>query len=143
MPLTPRASSTPPRSPARRSSSSPIPSDPKWEATVNGGSPLLSAAEIDAIEAFVSAGGGLVVLGETEQDKYGNNLNELLARFGVTIENATVQDYSHHFHDTPSWVLASLGDSLEGGARPLCRRRLRPARRRHERLLLPLPARSR
>ena len=91
------------------------PSDPKWEATVNGGSPLLSAAEIDAIEAFVSAGGGLVVLGETEQDKYGNNLNELLSRFGVTIENATVQDYEHHHHDTPSWVLASLGDSLEDG----------------------------
>ena len=60
------------------------PSDPKWEATVAGGSPLLSAEEIDAIEAFVSAGGGLVVLGETEQDKYGNNLNDLLSRFGVT-----------------------------------------------------------
>ena len=87
------------------------PSDPKWEATVNGGSPLLDPAEIDAIEAFVAAGGGLVVLGETEQDKYGNNVNELLARFGVEIENATVQDYEHHHDDTPSWVLASLGDA--------------------------------
>ncbi len=31
------------------------PSDSKWEATVAGGSPLLSAEEIDAIEAFVAA----------------------------------------------------------------------------------------
>ena len=54
------------------------PSDPKWEATVNGGSPLLEPGEIEAIEAFVEAGGGLIVLGETEQDKYGNNLNDLL-----------------------------------------------------------------
>ena len=28
------------------------PSDPKWEATVDGGSPLLAPAEIDAIEAL-------------------------------------------------------------------------------------------
>jgi hypothetical protein len=52
------------------------PPDPRWEHT-SGGSPLLSAAEFDAIEAFVSAR-GLVVLGE-EQDKYANNLNALLA----------------------------------------------------------------
>jgi len=32
----------------------------------------LSDAELDAIEAFVNHGGGLVVLGETEQEKYGN-----------------------------------------------------------------------
>ena len=84
------------------------PSEPKWEATVNGGSPQLSAAEIDAIERFVGGGGGLVVLGETEQDKYGNNLNQLLARFGIEIENATVQDYEHHHAGTPSWILAQL-----------------------------------
>ena len=30
-------------------------------------------------------GGGLVVLGETEQDKYGNNINELLERFGLQL----------------------------------------------------------
>src|SRR6478672_5861287 len=83
------------------------PSDPKWEHTVNGGSPRLDPAEIDAIERFVSAGGGLVVLGETEQEKYGNNLNDLLSRFGLTIENATVQDYEHH-REAPSWVLADL-----------------------------------
>src|SRR3954454_10906197 len=41
------------------------PSDPRWEATVNGGSPLLADAELDAVEAFVRGGGGLIVLAET------------------------------------------------------------------------------
>src|SRR4051812_32902733 len=54
------------------------PSDAKWEATVDGSSPLLAGPEIDAIESFVRDGGGLIVLGETEEDKYGANLNELL-----------------------------------------------------------------
>ena len=53
----------------------------------------------------------MIVLGETEQEKYGNNLNELLARFGIEIENATVQDYEHHRGDAPSWVLADLVES--------------------------------
>ena len=39
------------------------PSDPKWEATVDGGTPRLAAEEIDAIAEFVSSGGGLIVLG--------------------------------------------------------------------------------
>ena len=85
------------------------PSEPKWEATVPSGTPRFSADEIEAIANYVSAGGGLIVLGETEQEKYGNNVNELLARFGIEIENATVQDYEHHHHDAPSWILASLG----------------------------------
>jgi hypothetical protein len=89
------------------------PSDPAWERTTGTGSPLLGAEEIDAIERFVHAGGGLVVLGETEQEKYGNNLNELLARFGLHLENDTVQDYEHHL-GAPSWVLAELGDGGRG-----------------------------
>ncbi|MGZ8665498.1 MAG: DUF6421 family protein [Solirubrobacterales bacterium] len=91
------------------------PSDPKWEYTLDGGSPQLDLAEIDAIESFVEAGGGLIVLGETEQDKYGNNLNELLARFGLEVENATVQDYEHH-REAPAWVLADLAGA--NGAAP-------------------------
>jgi hypothetical protein len=83
------------------------PSDPAWERTTGFGSPRLSATELDAVEAFVRAGGGLVVLGETEQDKYGNNLNELLARFELRLENHTVQDYEH-FRSAPSWILADL-----------------------------------
>jgi hypothetical protein len=90
------------------------PSEPKWERTTGTGSPRLTGEEIDAIESWVSEGGGLIVLGETEQDKYGNNLNELLARFGVQLANDTVQDYEH-CAGAPSWVLAELGDGGRGG----------------------------
>ena len=52
------------------------PSDPAWERTIGAGSPRLSTSELEAVEAFVERGGGLIVLGETEQDKYGNNVND-------------------------------------------------------------------
>ncbi|HZU39785.1 MAG TPA: DUF6421 family protein [Solirubrobacteraceae bacterium] len=89
------------------------PSDPAWERTTGRGSPRLSAEELEAIVEFVRAGGGLIVMGETEQEKYGNNLNELLARFELHIENDTVQDYEH-FHGAPSWVLAELQSGGRG-----------------------------
>ena len=89
------------------------PSDPVWEKTTGTGSPRLTDAELDAIERFVHGGGGLVVLGETEQEKYGNNLNVLLERFGLHLENDTVQDYEHH-HGAPSWILAELSDGDRG-----------------------------
>jgi hypothetical protein len=92
------------------------PSEPKWEATTGLGSPVLSREELDAVERFVHAGGGLVVLGESEQDKYGNNLNALLARFGIAIEHATVQDYERNLNATPSWVRAELGTGERGAA---------------------------
>jgi hypothetical protein len=92
------------------------PSEPKWEATTGVGSPVLDGAELDALEAFVAAGGGLVVLGESEQDKYGNNLNALLGRFGVTIEHDTVQDYERNLNSTPSWVRAELAAGERGAA---------------------------
>ncbi len=93
------------------------PSDPKWEATTQTGRPTLRDDEIDALEEFVRGGGGLIVLGETEQDKYGNNLNVLLSRFGIVVENRTVQDYEHS-NKAPSWVLAELANgrpSANGG----------------------------
>ncbi len=89
------------------------PSEPAWERTTGTGSPRLSGAELDAIEAFVDHGGGLIVLGETEQEKYGSNLNELLARFGLHLDNETVQDYEHHA-GAPSWVLAELTEGARG-----------------------------
>ncbi|HEY2161884.1 MAG TPA: DUF6421 family protein, partial [Solirubrobacteraceae bacterium] len=89
------------------------PSDPAWERTTGLGSPRLTQAEVDAIEAYVRGGGGLIVLGETEQEKYGNNVNELLARFGLHIDNDTVQDYEHSV-SAPSWILAELDDGGRG-----------------------------
>ena len=89
------------------------PSEPTWERTTGTGSPRLGPDELDAIEAFVARGGGLIVLGETEQDKYGNNLNELLERFGLRLENNTVQDYEH-YRNAPSWVLADLQQGGRG-----------------------------
>jgi hypothetical protein len=87
------------------------PSEPKWERTLPGsGSPRLSAEEIDAVEAFVHAGGGLVLLAEEEQDKYGNNVADLAARFGIGVDSDLVSDYEHHHAGTPHWVLADLGD---------------------------------
>src|SRR5581483_1993530 len=85
------------------------PSEPAWERTTGIGSPRFSPDELDAIEVFVRDGGGLIVLGETEQAKYGNNVNERLARFGIQLENDTVQDYEHCL-GAPSWVLAELED---------------------------------
>jgi hypothetical protein len=90
------------------------PSAPEWEATTGVGSPQLSPAELDAIEAWVRGGGGLIVLGETEQAKYGNNLNALLERFELSLRNDTVQDYEHHDHRSPSWIFADLAQGTRG-----------------------------
>jgi hypothetical protein len=90
------------------------PSEPKWERTVPGsGAPRFGAAELDAIEAWVADGGGLIVLAEEEQDKYGNNLAELAARFGIGIASELVSDYERH-RSAPSWVLAELARDRGG-----------------------------
>ena len=90
---------------------------PALGVTTGLGSPVFTAEELDAVEAFVAAGGGLVVLAESEQEKYGTNLGELTARFGVAIANETVQDYGSHRANTPSWVLADVlaGERGTGG----------------------------
>ena len=81
------------------------PSDTKWERTTASGSPVFTAEEIHAIQQFVHAGGGLIVMGETEQDKYGNNVNELLRPFGIQVENTTLTDHAHCHNNVPSWVM--------------------------------------
>lgn len=98
------------------------PSEARWEKT-DGRSPRFTDAELDAIEAWVRAGGGLVVLGETEEDKYGTNLGELTARFGLGFANTTVYDYTHRHLENPAWVLGEPGAprTTVGGADLLAR----------------------
>jgi hypothetical protein len=89
------------------------PSEPTWERVVPGGAPKLDPTELEAIEAFVRSGGGLVVLGECDQDKYGNNLNELLERFGVHIATTTVLDPQNSIRGVDTWLLAEPGPRPE------------------------------
>ncbi|MFL6157687.1 MAG: DUF6421 family protein [Marmoricola sp.] len=96
------------------------PSEDRWEKT-DGRSPVFSADELDAVEAWVRAGGGLVVLGETEQDKYGTNLGDLVARFGIEFVNTTVYDYVSSHGANPAWVLSEPGSSATAGASLLAR----------------------
>lgn len=98
------------------------PAGERWERTTGGGGPLLSPQELDAVRDFVAEGGGLVVLAEEEQDKYGNNLAELLARFGVTVQHTTVRDPRHAHRGVASWVVAppATGDGLLAGVKAAC-----------------------
>lgn len=98
------------------------PSGDRWERTTGQGGPVLTAAEIDAVESYVAGGGGLVVLAEEEQDKYGNNLRELLARFGVDVRHTTVRDPAHAHRGVATWVLGerATGSGLLAGVRAAC-----------------------
>lgn len=88
------------------------PSDNKWERTVShGGRPKLSGREIKAISSYVERGGALLIISEYENDKYGNNLNDLLRPTGIQINNDTVSDKTMNLGGTPTWVLADLSSS--------------------------------
>ena len=80
------------------------PSDPSEERTV-GGSATFSSHEIDAVEAFVEGGGGLIVLGETEEGHPGADLQGLLHRFGLRTDRAAVEGDGSRT-DTQTRVLA-------------------------------------
>jgi Family of unknown function (DUF6421) len=90
------------------------PSEPTWERTV-GGSPRFSESELRAIEEFVRAGGGLVVLGETEQSKYGSNLDDLVGRFGISLQTTTVFDYVWN-DANPTWIALERGETAATNA---------------------------
>lgn len=79
------------------------------ERSSGTGSPVLAPEELDAVEEFVRAGGGLVVLAECDQDKYGNNVNELLGRFGLHVKSLTCHDGTSRHNRVSAWVLADLG----------------------------------
>lgn len=101
------------------------PCDPRWERTVSGGSPQLSVQEIEDIQRFVNAGGGLLVVSEYEHDKYGDNLNDLLGPFGLRLENHTVLDRRHCAQGNPAWIHGTIepsvvAESVTAGVRQVC-----------------------
>ena len=98
------------------------PCDPRWEHTTSRQPPALSAEETRDVLAWVRAGGGLLIITEYEHDKYGDNLNELLAAAGLRIENGKVFDRSACAHENPEWILAGpVPDSpLSHGAARAC-----------------------
>ena len=89
-------------------------SDPRFERTIGVGSHMLTIEEIDALTSFVENGGGLVVLAEHENDKYGTNLNELLDKFGVLVEHTSVIDPTNAHNNVSSWVRPDLLRSGSG-----------------------------
>ena len=89
--------------------------------------PVFGASEINAIESFVRAGGGLVVLAECDQDTHGNNVNELLARFGLHVRSTLVHesaDGARRHQGNATWVIGEvaggLGQGLLAGVGELC-----------------------
>ncbi|WP_113700443.1 DUF6421 family protein [Nonomuraea lactucae] len=98
------------------------PSGERWERTTGLGSPVFTAEEIEAVREFVAGGGGLVVLAEEEQDKYGNNLAELLAPYGVRVEHTTARDPRNAHRDVATWVVArpATSDGLLAGVKSAC-----------------------
>ncbi|OLE20420.1 MAG: hypothetical protein AUG49_25155 [Catenulispora sp. 13_1_20CM_3_70_7] len=93
------------------------PADPARERTTGLGSPVFTGAELDALQAYVKAGGGLVLLADSEQDT-GTNLAALLARFGVGIEHLTVQDAVRRHRGNARWVLAERARLPESRTEP-------------------------
>jgi hypothetical protein len=88
------------------------PSETRWERTVGDDPPVFAPAEVAAVRDFVARGGGLVVLGEEQEDRYGGNLNELLAPFGVRIENVAAADHGAG-DGAPSWIPGVPADDAE------------------------------
>ncbi len=83
------------------------PCDAKWERTTSAKSPRLTVAEIVAVQEFVRGGGGLLIVAENEHEKYGDNLNELLAPMGLRIAGGVAFDRTACVNENPEWVLGA------------------------------------
>ncbi|MES2310097.1 MAG: DUF6421 family protein [Verrucomicrobiota bacterium] len=90
------------------------PCDPQWEQTTSPNSPRLSDDEIQSIHSFVELGGSLLIVTEYEHDKYGDNLNELLSRWKIHIENNTVHDRACFAHENHAWILSESTSTPQG-----------------------------
>ncbi|KRE38642.1 hypothetical protein ASG73_05825 [Janibacter sp. Soil728] len=89
--------------------------------------PVLSPAEIEAVTDHVAKGGGLVVLAECDHDAHGNNVNDVLAPFGVRIVSTLVHeraDGGRRHLGNATWVLAETatgpGQGVMAGIGELC-----------------------
>ena len=89
--------------------------------------PVLSPGEIAAVVDHVESGGGLVVLGECDHDAHGNNLNELLAPFGLAIVSTLVhesKDGGRRHHGNATWIRsvteAGPGQGVMAGIEEVC-----------------------
>ena len=74
--------------------------------------PVLSPGEITVVTEHVAKGGGLVVLAECDHDAHGNNLNDLLAPFGLRIVSTLVHeraDGGRRHLGNATWVLGETG----------------------------------
>lgn len=94
------------------------PADAASERVAGDLPPVYSPAEIEAITAHVAAGGGLVVLAECDHKAHGNNLDELLAPFGLAITSTLVHesaDSGRRHRDNATWVLPELATGHAGG----------------------------
>ncbi|GAA1090010.1 DUF6421 family protein [Tsukamurella spumae] len=86
------------------------------ERTTGDLPPVYAPDELDAIEQYVRAGGGLVVLAECDTATSGNNLDELLGRFGVHVESVVVQEAAgdRRHGGNATWVLSDIAPELNG-----------------------------
>ncbi|MDF8266350.1 DUF6421 family protein [Luteipulveratus flavus] len=94
------------------------PAEARSERVMGDLPPALDESELDAVEAYVRDGGGLVVLAECDQDSYGNNLNELLGRFGLRVTSTLVHesaDGGRRHLGNATWVLGQPGEGLGQG----------------------------
>lgn len=98
--------------------------EPSVEHVTGDLAPRYSPAELDAVEAYVRAGGGLVILAECDTATSGNNLAELAARFGIEIRSLVVQESpgDRRVDGNASWVLADLAEAqgLLAGVESAC-----------------------
>lgn len=94
------------------------PADAASERVAGDLPPVYSPAEIGAITAHVARGGGLVVLAECDHKAHGNNLDEVLAPFGLGITSTLVHesvDSGRRYQDNATWVLPELATGHAGG----------------------------
>ena len=80
----------------------------EFESTTKHGDPQFTPTEIDQLVDWVAAGGGLVLFAETEQLKYGNSAGVIAERFGIKVQNVTVQDPQSNYKDVATWILGDL-----------------------------------